>query len=278
DRYNVPRIVFVNKMDKIGADFQMCLKTIRDRLGVKALPIQLPIGSETNLKGLVDLVRMKAVVWDSEGLGANYHDEEIPADMKAKAEEARHYMIENSVELDDEAMEAYLGGEEPSEAVIKKCLRKAVLTGAFYPILAGSAFKNKGVQPLLGAVVDYLPSPVDIPPTPGLDYKTEEPVVRKASDDEPLSVLAFKIMDHPFVGSITICRIYWGNLEAGMGLLNSTSDKKERVGRMLLMHSNNREDIKEAFAGDIVALAGLKETRTGDTLCDPTRSPVILEK
>jgi elongation factor G len=278
DRYNVPRIVFVNKMDKIGADFQMCLRTIRERLGVKAVPIQLPIGAESSLKGIVDLVRMKAVVWDSEGLGANYHDEEIPADMKTACEEARHYMIENAVELDDEAMEAYLSGEEPSIDVIKKCLRKAVLTGAFYPILAGSAFKNKGVQPLLDAVVDYLPSPVDIPPTPGLDYKTEEPIVRRASDEEPLSVLAFKIMDDPFVGSLTFCRVYSGKLETGMGLLNSTRDKKERVGRMLLMHSNNREDIKEAFAGDIVALAGLKDTRTGDTLCDPLKSPVILEK
>jgi elongation factor G len=278
DRYNVPRIVFVNKMDKIGADFEMCLRTIRERLGVKAVPIQLPIGSETNLKGIVDLVRMKAVVWDSEGLGANYHDEEIPADMKQACDEARHYMIENSVELDDDAMEAYLSGEEPSIDVIKKCLRKAVLTGAFYPILAGSAFKNKGVQPLLDAVVDYLPSPVDIPPTPGLDFKTEEPVVRRASDDEPLSVLAFKIMDDPFVGSLTFCRIYSGKLETGMGLLNSTRDKRERVGRMLLMHSNNREDIKEAYAGDIIALAGLKDTRTGDTLCDPNKSPVILEK
>jgi len=278
DRYNVPRIVFVNKMDKIGADFEMCLRTIRERLGVKAVPIQLPIGSESTLRGIVDLVRMKAVVWESEGLGANFHDEDIPADMLARAEEARNYMIENAVEMDDEAMEAYLGGEEPSEAVIKSCIRKAVLSGAFYPILAGSAFKNKGVQPLLDAVVDYLPSPVDIPPTPGLDYKTEEPVVRRASDDEPLSVLAFKIMDDPFVGSLTFCRIYSGKLEAGMGLLNSTRDKRERVGRMLLMHSNNREDIKEAYAGDIVALAGLKDTRTGDTLCDPIKSPVILEK
>jgi len=278
DRYNVPRIVFVNKMDKIGADFEMCIRTIRERLGVKAVPIQLPIGSESTLRGIVDLVRMKAVVWESEGLGANFHDEDIPADMLAKAEEARHYMIENAVEMDDEAMEAYLGGEVPSETVIKNCIRKAVLSGAFYPILAGSAFKNKGVQPLLDAVVDYLPSPVDIPPTPGLDFKTEEPVVRRASDDEPLSVLAFKIMDDPFVGSLTFCRIYSGKLESSMGLLNSTRDKRERVGRMLLMHSNNREDIKEAYAGDIVALAGLKDTRTGDTLCDPTKSPVILEK
>ncbi len=278
DRYNVPRIVFVNKMDKIGADFDKCVESIRDRLGAKAVPIQLPIGSESSLRGLIDLVRMKAVVWDDDALGANYRDEEIPADLKTKAEEARHYMIENSVELDDDAMEAYLSGEEPSEAVIKKCLRKAVLTGAFYPILCGSAFKNKGVQPLLDAVVDYLPSPVDIPPTKGIDYKTEEEVTRRASDDEPLSVLAFKIMDDPFVGSLTFCRIYSGKLEAGMGLLNSTREKRERVGRMLLMHSNNREDIKEAYAGDIVALAGLKDTRTGDTLCDPLKSPVILEK
>jgi elongation factor G len=278
DRYNVPRIVFVNKMDKIGADFTACVESIRDRLGAKAVPIQLPIGSEASLKGLVDLVRMKAVVWDADGLGAKYHDEEIPADMKEEALAARHYMIENSVELDDDAMEAYLNGEEPSEAVIKKCLRKAVLNGAFYPILCGSAFKNKGVQPLLDAVVDYLPSPLDIPPTPGIDFKTEEPVVRHASDEEPLSVLAFKIMDDPFVGSLTFCRIYSGKLETGMALLNSTRDKRERVGRMLLMHSNNREDIKEAFAGDIVALAGLKDTRTGETLCDPIKSPVILEK
>ena len=278
DRYNVPRIVFVNKMDKIGADFEMCLKTIRDRLGVKAIPIQLPIGSESSLKGVVDLVRMKAVVWDNDGLGANYRDEEIPADMAEAAAAARNYMVENAVELDDDAMGAYLDGEEPSEEVLKACLRKAVLNGVFYPILCGSAFKNKGVQPLLDAVVDYLPSPLDIPPTKGVDFKTEAEVERRASDDEPLSVLAFKIMDDPFVGSLTFCRIYSGRLDTGLGLLNSTRDKRERVGRMLLMHSNNREDIKEAFAGDIVALAGLKDTRTGDTLCDPTKSPVILEK
>ena len=278
DRYDVPRIVFVNKMDKIGADFNDCVESIRDRLGVKAVPIQLPIGSENNFKGIIDLVRMKAVIWDNEALGANYHDEEIPADLKAAADEARHFMVENSVELDDEAMEAYLNGDEVIEETLKKCLRKAVLTGAFYPILCGSAFKNKGVQPLLDAVVDYLPSPVDIPPTPGFDFRTEEPVTRQASDEEALSVLAFKIMDDPFVGSLTFCRIYSGKLESGMGLLNSSRDRRERVGRMLLMHSNNREDIKEAYAGDIVALAGLKDTRTGDTLCDPNKSPVILQK
>ena len=278
DRYDVPRVVFVNKMDKIGADFDKCVESIRDRLGVKAVPIQLPIGSEAAFKGIIDLVRMKAVVWESEGLGANYHDAEIPDDLKAAAEEARHFMVENAVELDDDAMESYLNGEDPSEEALKGCIRKAVLTGAFYPVLCGSAFKNKGVQPLLDAVVDFLPSPVDIPPTPGIDYKTEAPVVRHASDDEPLAVLAFKIMDDPFVGSLTFCRIYSGKLESGMGLMNSTRDRKERVGRMLQMHSNNREDIKEAFAGDIVALAGLKDTRTGDTLCDPNKGPILLDK
>ena len=278
DRYEVPRIVFVNKMDKIGADFEKCVESIRERLGVKAVPIQLPVGVEHTFKGVIDLIRMKAVIWESEGLGANYHDEEIPADLRAGAEEARHFMVENAVELDDEAMESYLNGEEPSADVIQACLRKAVLTSAFYPVLCGSAFKNKGVQPLLDAVVAYLPSPVDIPPTPGIDFKTGEAVTREASDSQPLSVLAFKIMDDPFVGSLTFCRIYSGKLESGMGLLNSSRDRRERVGRMLLMHSNNREDIKEAYAGDIVALAGLKDTRTGETLCDPTRSPVILEK
>jgi elongation factor G len=278
DKYSVPRIVFVNKMDKSGADFDKSVESIRDRLGAKAVPIQFPIGSESSLKGLVDLVRMKAVVWDNDGLGASYHDEDIHADLIDKANEARQYLIDNAVELDDEAMEAYLEGNEPDEATIKKCIRKAVLTGAFYPILCGSAFKNKGVQTLLDAVVDYLPSPLDIPATPGTDFKPEEPVTRKASDDEPLSVLAFKIMDDPFVGSLTFCRLYSGKMETGMSLLNSSRDKKERVGRMLQMHSNNREDVKEAYAGDIVALAGLKETRTGDTLCDPLKSPVILEK
>ena len=278
DKYKVPRIVFVNKMDKIGADFDKSVQSIRDRLGAKAVPIQFPIGSESSLSGLVDLVRMKAVVWDNDALGANYRDEEIPADLLDKAKEARHYLIENAVELDDEAMMEYLEGNEPDEATLKKCIRKAVLNAAFYPILCGSAFKNKGVQTLLDAVVDYLPSPVDVPPTHGIDYKTEAEITRKASDDEPLAMLAFKIMDDPFVGSLTFCRLYSGKLETGMGLLNTTREKKERVGRMLLMHSNDRQDIKEAYAGDIVALAGLKDTRTGDTLCDPMKSPVILER
>ncbi|WP_433951823.1 elongation factor G [Brevundimonas diminuta] len=278
DKYNVPRIVFVNKMDKIGADFEKSVELIRDRLGAKAVPIQLPIGSESNLKGVVDLVEMKALVWETDQVGASADVRDIPADMADAVAAARQYLVDNAVEIDDEAMEAYLEGNEPSVEVLKRCIRKAVITGAFYPILAGSAFKNKGVQPLLDAVVDYLPSPVDIPPTPGIDFKTEEPITRKASDEEPLSVLAFKIMDDPFVGSITFCRLYSGKMETGQSLLNSSRDKRERVGRMLLMHSNNREDIKEAYAGDIVALAGLKETRTGDTLCDPLKSPVILEK
>ncbi|MNJ38429.1 Elongation factor G [compost metagenome] len=278
DKYNVPRIVFVNKMDKIGADFEKSVESIRDRLGAKAVPIQLPIGSESNLKGVIDLVEMKAMVWETDQVGADADIRDIPADLMDAALAARQYLVDNAVEIDDEAMEAYLGGEEPSVEVLKRCIRKAVITGAFYPILCGSAFKNKGVQPLLDAVVDYLPSPVDIPAIPGLDFKTEEPVERHASDDEPLSVLAFKIMDDPFVGSITFCRIYSGKMETGQSLLNSSRDKRERVGRMLLMHSNNREDIKEAYAGDIVALAGLKDTRTGDTLCDPLKSPVILEK
>ncbi|MBB5746154.1 elongation factor G [Brevundimonas variabilis] len=278
DKYRVPRIVFVNKMDKIGADFDASVQSIRDRLGAKAVPIQFPIGAESSLSGLVDIVAMKSVIWDNDQLGANFTVGDIPADLVDKANEARQYLIDNAVELDDEAMEAYLEGTEPSIEVLKKCIRKAVLTGAFYPILCGSAFKNKGVQTLLDAVVDYLPSPLDIPPTPGIDFKTEEPIVRRASDDEPLSVLAFKIMDDPFVGSLTFCRIYSGKMETGMSLLNSSRDKKERVGRMLLMHSNDRQDIKEAYAGDIVALAGLKDTRTGDTLCDPLKSPVILEK
>ena len=278
DKYRVPRIVFVNKMDKIGADFDASVQSIRDRLGAKAVPIQFPIGSESSLSGLVDIVAMNSVIWDNDALGANFTVGPIPAELMDKAVAARQYLIDNAVELDDEAMEAYLDGTEPSLEVLKKCIRKAVLTGAFYPILCGSAFKNKGVQTLLDAVVDYLPSPIDIPPTPGIDFRTEEPVVRRASDDEPLSVLAFKIMDDPFVGSLTFCRIYSGKMETGMGLLNSSRDRKERVGRMLLMHSNDRQDIKEAYAGDIVALAGLKDTRTGDTLCDPIKSPVILEK
>ena len=276
DKYKVPRIVFCNKMDKIGADFFRCLDDIVNRLGAKPVAIQLPIGSENQFKGVVDLVRMVGVVWDEETLGAKYHDVEIPADMLEQAKEYRERMIEAAVELDDNVMAAYLEGKEPDEATLKRLIRKAVITGAFFPVFAGSAFKNKAVQPLLDAVVDYLPSPLDVPPIKGIDSKGNE-VVRKPADSEPLALLAFKIMDDPFVGTITFCRIYSGRLESGTGVLNSTKDRKERIGRMLLMHANNREDIKEAYAGDIVALAGLKDVRTGDTLCDPQKS-VILEK
>jgi len=276
DKYKVPRIVFANKMDKIGADFFKCLDDIKTRLGARPVAIQLPIGSEQNFKGVIDLVRMKGVVWDDESLGAKYHDIDIPADLLEQAKKHREQMVEAAVELDDDAMTAYLEGKEPDEATLRKLIRKAVITGTFFPVLCGSAFKNKGVQPLLDAVVDYLPSPLDVPPIKGVDDKGNE-VVRKSRDSEPFAALAFKIMDDPFVGTITFCRIYSGTLASGTGVVNSTKERKERIGRMLLMHANNREDIKEAYAGDIVALAGLKEVRTGDTLCDPQK-PVILEK
>jgi elongation factor G len=277
DKYKVPRIVFANKMDKIGADFFKCLDDIKTRLGAKPVAIQLPIGSEQNFKGIVDLVRMKGVVWDDESLGAKYHDIDIPADMTEQAKEYHDKMIEAVCELDDDAATAYLEGKMPDEATVKKLLRKAVITGAFFPVLCGSAFKNKGVQPLLDAVVDYLPSPLDVPPIKGINPVNDEEVVREPKDNAPLALLGFKIMDDPFVGTITFCRIYSGTLTSGTGVINSTKERKERIGRMLLMHANNREDIKEAYAGDIVALAGLKEVRTGDTLCDPNK-PVILEK
>ena len=264
-------------MDKIGADFFKCLDDIKTRLGAKPVAIQLPIGSEQNFKGLVDLVRMKGVVWDDESLGAKYQDIDIPADMLDAGQEIPRAMIEAAVELDDDAMTAYLEGKEPDEATLKKLIRKAVITGAFFPVLCGSAFKNKGVQPLLDAVVDYLPSPLDVPPIHGINPDNGEDVIREPKDDAPLALLGFKIMDDPFVGTITFCRIYSGTLTSGTGVINSTKERKERIGRMLLMHANNREDIKEAYAGDIVALAGLKEVRTGDTLCDP-KQPVILEK
>ena len=277
EKYHVPRMIFVNKMDKLGADFYNSVAMVEDRLGANALPIQLPIGAENEFKGVIDLVTMKAIIWEEESLGASFHEEDIPADLKDKAEDYREKMIETLVELDEEAMEAYLEGEMPSEAKIKELIRKGTINIDFHPILCGTAFKNKGVQPLLDAVVDYLPSPVEIPAIKALDVKTEAETVRKASDDEPLSMLAFKIMNDPFVGSLTFCRIYSGKVESGMTLLNSVKEKKERIGRMLLMHSNDREDIKEAFAGDIVAIAGLKDVTTGDTLCVPT-APVILER
>jgi elongation factor G len=276
DKYKVPRIVFCNKMDKTGADFYKCLDDIVKRLGAKPVAIQLPIGAESDFKGVIDLIRMKAVVWENEALGAKYTDIDIPADMKEKAVEYRTAMIEAAVELDDTAMEAYLEGKEPDDETLRGLIRLAVIRGAWYPVLCGSAFKNKGVQTLLDAVIDFLPSPLDRGAIKGIDFKTEAETDRKPSDEEPLSVLAFKIMDDPF-GVLTFARIYSGKLEKGVSLLNSTREKTERVGRMVLMHANNREEISEAYAGDIVALVGLKETRTGDTLCDPNKA-VILEK
>jgi elongation factor G len=275
DKYRVPRIVFANKMDKIGADFFKCIDDIVKRLGAKPVALQLPIGAESNFKGVVDLVQMNAITWQDD-TGQNYSTGEIPAEMVDQAKEYREKLIEAAVELDDAAMEKYLEGVEPDVATLQKLIRKAVLTSAFYPVLCGSSFKNKGVQPLLDAVVAYLPSPLDVPAIKGQDADGNE-LVRKPDDSEPMSLLAFKIMDDPFVGTITFCRIYSGVLVSGTGVVNSTRDKKERIGRMLLMHANNREDIKEAYAGDIVALAGLKEVRTGDTLCDANK-PVILEK
>jgi elongation factor G len=276
DKYAVPRIVFCNKMDKTGASFEQCIKDIKERLGARPVPIQLPIGAEATFKGIVDLVRMKAVVWENEELGANFHDEEIPADMLEAATQARAEMIEACAELDDAAMDDYLNGVEMSNDTIKRLLRKAVLNASFFPVLCGSAFKNKGVQTLLDAVVDYLPSPLDRPAIKGIDVKTGGETTRPSSDTEPLALLAFKLMDDQY-GVLTFCRIYSGTLSKGTSLLNSTRDKTERVGRMVLMHANNREEIAEAHAGDIVALVGLKETRTGDTLCDPAKA-VILEK
>ncbi|MGV2981925.1 elongation factor G [Camelimonas sp. ID_303_24] len=276
DKYDVPRIVFVNKMDKIGADFYRCLDDIVDRVGGKPVALQLPIGAESDFRGVVDLITMQGLVWDGDA-GHPPVVGEIPADLAEKAAEFRSKLVEACVELDDDAMTAYLDGVEPDADTIRKLLRKAVAKRAFHPVMCGSAFKNKGVQPLLDAVVDYLPAPSDREAIDGILPDTEEPATRKPSDSDPFSMLAFKIMDDPFVGTITFCRVYSGKVESGQGVANSTRDKKERVGRMLLMHANNREDIKEAYAGDIVALAGLKDTRTGDTLCDPLK-PIILEQ
>jgi elongation factor G len=276
DKYKVPRIVLCNKMDKVGADFDRCMTDIKVRLGAKPVAIQLPIGAEGDFKGLVDLVEMRAVVWYDEQLGAKFHYEDIPADMLAKAEAARLELIEAAVDMDEDAMMAYLEGEMPDIPTIKRLIRKAVLTAAFFPVMCGSAFKNKGVQPMLDAVVDYLPSPLDRPAIKGIDVKTGAEVDRPSSDSEPLSMLAFKLMDDQY-GILTFCRIYSGKLEKGVSLLNSTREKTERVGRMVLMHAIERQEISEAYAGDIVALVGLKDTRTGDTLCDPSK-PVILER
>ncbi|MCC5781347.1 elongation factor G [Nitratireductor sp. B36] len=277
DKYRVPRMIFCNKMDKIGADFYRSAEMVKTRLGAQAVVMQLPIGAENDFAGVVDLIEMKALVWQSENLGAAWDVVDIPADLQEKAEEYREMLIEAAVEMDEAAMERYLEGEMPSNDEIRKLIRKGTIEVKFFPMFCGSAFKNKGVQPLLDAVVDFLPSPLDVPSIKGIDPKTESEIARKSSDEEPLSMLAFKIMNDPFVGSLTFCRIYSGVLNKGASLANTVKDKRERIGRMLQMHSNSRSDLEVAYAGDIVALAGLKETTTGDTLCDPTK-PVILER
>jgi len=277
DKYRVPRMCFVNKMDKIGADFFNCVKMMIDRLGCTPLVIQLPIGAENDYEGHIDLVKMKAIKWDGEQLGATYAEEEIPADLADQAAEYREKMIETAVEMDDAAMEAYLDGTEPDEKTLKACIRKGTIANKFVPIMCGTAFKNKGVQTLLDAVVDYLPSPIDIGTTKGVKVDSEEEENREPKDDEPFAALAFKIMNDPFVGSLTFARIYSGKIESGSYVQNSVKGKRERVGRMLLMHSNNREELSEAYAGDIVAFVGMKDTTTGDTLCDAIK-PVVLER
>ena len=277
DKYGVPRICFVNKMDRIGADFYRCVDMIVDRLGAKPLVLHLPIGSESEFVGLVDLVAMKSLIWKDESLGAEFVVGDIPADLLDKAKEYHARLVELCVELDDQVMEAYLEGKQPDVDTLKKLIRKGTNNGNFVPVLCGSAFKNKGVQPMLDAVVDFLPSPLDVPAMKGVAVDSDQEMTRKSSDDEPFSGLAFKIMTDPFVGSITFVRVYSGILNSATTVLNTVKEEKERVGRMLLMHANTREDIKEARAGDIVALCGLKNTTTGDTLCDPAH-PIVLER
>ncbi len=276
DKYGVPRICFCNKMDRIGANFYRCLDMIVDRLGARPMAMQLPVGAEANFRGVVDLLKMKAIIYTGDTADSPIEEQEIPADLKEKAEEYHAKLVEMAVEQDENAMEDYLEGKEVSIDTLKKCIRKGTLAQDFVPVFCGTAFKNKGVQPLLDAVVDYLPSPMDIPAIEGVKPGTDEVIVRHPSDNEPLAALAFKIMNDPFVGSLTFTRIYSGVMNAGTYIYNSVKDKKERIGRMLLMHANKRDDLKEAYAGDIIALAGLKDTTTGDTLCDSAH-PIVLE-
>jgi elongation factor G len=277
DRYDVPRICFVNKMDRTGADFYRCVDMMVDRLGATPLVLQLPVGSEAEYAGVVDIIKMQAIIWKDESLGAEFEYVDIPADLAHRAAEYREKMLELIVDQDDDVMEAYLEGNEPDEAAIIRCIRTGTNAGAFVPVLNGSAFKNKGVQPLLDAVVYYMPAPTDVAAIKGVNADSDEEIVRTNSDDEPFSALAFKIMTDPFVGSLTFARIYSGTINAGDNMTNTVKGKRERVGRMLLMHANSREEIKEAYAGDIIAFAGLKGTTTGDTLCDPSHE-VILER
>ncbi len=276
DKYKVPRMCFINKLDRTGADFYFCVQSIIDRLGATPLVLYLPIGSESDLKGVVDLVNNRGIVWQDELLGAKFDYVDVPEDLKDKAADYRKRLIETAVEQDDDVMMAYLEGEEPDAATLKSLIRKGTLARAFVPVLCGSAFKNKGVQPLLDAVVDYMPSPLDVPAIKGVKMDGETEDTRPSDDSAPFSALAFKIMNDPFVGTLTFARIYSGKLSKG-SVLNSVKDKDEKIGRMLLMHANSREDIDEAYAGDIVAIAGLKETTTGDTLC-AKNAPIILER
>ena len=276
DKYGVPRICFCNKMDRIGANFYRCLDMIKDRLGARPMALQLPIGVEADFKGVVDLLNMNAIIYTGDTADSPIEIQEIPADLKEKAEQYHAELVEMAVEQDEKAMEDYLEGKEVSVEVLKKCIRKGTLAQDFVPVFCGTAFKNKGFQPLLDAVIDYLPSPVDLKDVEGVKPGTDEVITRKADDNAPLAALAFKIMNDPFVGSLTFTRIYSGTMVAGSYIYNSVKDKKERVGRMLLMHANKREDLKEAHAGDIIALAGLKDTTTGDTLCDQN-NPIVLE-
>ena len=277
DKYSVPRICFVNKMDRVGADFFRCVEMLIDRLGANPVVMQLPIGAEENFTGLVDLVTMKAIIWKEETLGAEFEEADIPDDLAEEAALHREKMIETALEQDDTALEAYLEGTEPDVETLRKCLRSGTISGDFIPVFLGSAFKNKGVQPLLDAVVDYLPSPIDVAAIKGTKANSDEVIERRSADDEPFAALAFKIMNDSFVGSLTFIRVYSGVVESGQSIMNTVKDKRERVGRMLLMHSNTREDVNEARAGDIIALAGLKDTTTGDTLCD-ANNLVVLER
>ena len=277
DKYGVPRICFVNKMDRVGADFFRCVEMLIDRLGANPVVMQLPIGAEENFTGLVDLVTMKAIIWKEETLGAEFEEADIPDDLAEEAALHREKMIETALEQDDTALEAYLEGTEPDVETLRKCLRSGTISGDFIPVFLGSAFKNKGVQPLLDAVVDYLPSPIDVAAIKGTKANSDEVIERRSADDEPFAALAFKIMNDSFVGSLTFIRVYSGVVESGQSIRNTVKDKRERVGRMLLMHSNTREDVNEARAGDIIALAGLKDTTTGDTLC-AANNLVVLER
>lgn len=276
DKYRVPRIAFMNKMDRVGADFFMCVKSMVDRLGANPVPIQIPIGAEDKFRGPIDLVRMKAIYFDDETLGAKYVEDEIPEALMPQAIEYREKMIEALADIDEGIMEKFLGGAKVSEEEVVSALRKGTLDMKLYPVICGSSFKNKGVQLLLDAIVDYLPTPLDVPPVTGINPVDDSTVTRKASDDEPFSALAFKVMTDPFVGQLTFIRAYSGVLSAGSYIYNSKKDTKERIGRLLRMHANKREEIKEVAAGDIAAAVGLKSTLTGDTLCDE-KQPVVLE-